>query len=57
MSAFEVVQHAGPITAKTWVRTDGVILRQEVPFPVRAAGARPPARTASPRLETKEPAR
>jgi hypothetical protein len=33
VSAFEVVQHAGPITAKTWVRPDGVIVRQEVPFP------------------------
>ena len=33
VSAFEVVQHAGSITAKTWVRSDGVILRQEVPFP------------------------
>lgn len=34
VSAFEVVQHAGPITSKTWVRPDGVILRQEVPFPL-----------------------
>jgi hypothetical protein len=34
VSAFEVVQHAGPITSKTWVRGDGVILRQEVPFPL-----------------------
>ena len=33
VSAFEVVQHAGPITARTWVRPDGVIIRQEVPFP------------------------
>jgi hypothetical protein len=33
VSAFEVVQHAGPYAAKTWVRPDGVILRQEVPFP------------------------
>lgn len=32
-TVFEVVQHAGPLTTKTWVRTDGVILRQEVPFP------------------------
>jgi hypothetical protein len=34
VSAFEVVQHAGPITSKTWVRADGVILRQEVPLPI-----------------------
>jgi hypothetical protein len=33
-SALEVVQHAGPITALTWVRPDGMILRQEVPFPL-----------------------
>jgi hypothetical protein len=33
VSAFEVVQHAGPLTARTWVRPDGVIIRQEVPFP------------------------
>jgi hypothetical protein len=33
VSAFEVVQHAGPLTAKTWVRLDGAIIRQEVPFP------------------------
>jgi hypothetical protein len=33
VSAFEVVHHSGPITASTWVRPDGVIIRQEVPFP------------------------
>ncbi len=33
VSAFEVVQHTGPLTARTWVRPDGVIIRQEVPFP------------------------
>jgi hypothetical protein len=33
VSVFEVVQHSGPLTAKTWVRPDGVIIRQEVPFP------------------------
>ncbi len=31
--AFEVVQHMTPLTAKTWVRPDGIVLRQEVPFP------------------------
>ncbi len=30
---FEVVQHMAPLSMKTWVRTDGVILRHEVPFP------------------------
>ncbi len=34
VSAFEVVHHSGPLTARTWVRPDGVILRQEVPFPL-----------------------
>jgi hypothetical protein len=34
ISALEVVQHAGPISASTWVRPDGMILRQEVPFPL-----------------------
>ncbi|AMV38490.1 hypothetical protein [Planctomyces sp. SH-PL62] len=33
VSAFEVEQHAGPITTKTWVRLDGAILRQQVPLP------------------------
>ena len=33
VSAFEVVHHSGPFTATTWVRPDGVILRQDVPFP------------------------
>jgi hypothetical protein len=31
--AFEVVQHVAPMSMRTWVRDDGVILRQEVPFP------------------------
>jgi hypothetical protein len=34
VSAFEVDQHAGPVTSKAWVRLDGVILRQEVPLPL-----------------------
>ena len=41
----------GPITAKTWVRPDGVVLRQEVPFPfvrlVLERHARAPARAPS----------
>jgi hypothetical protein len=31
--AFEVVQEVAMLSARTWVRTDGLILRQEVPFP------------------------
>jgi hypothetical protein len=34
VSAFEVVQTAGPIKARTWVALDGVILRQQVPIPM-----------------------
>ncbi len=30
---FEVVQHMSPLTMRTWVDRDGVILRQEVPMP------------------------
>lgn len=33
VSAFEVDQHAATVTAKAWVRLDGLILRQEVPLP------------------------
>jgi hypothetical protein len=38
VTTFEVVQHLtpmamAPLTMRTWVRRDGVILRQEVPFP------------------------
>ena len=31
--AFEVEQKMSGLSTKTWVRTDGVILRQDVPFP------------------------
>jgi hypothetical protein len=33
VSTFEVMQYMGPLTTRTWVATDGVILRQEVPIP------------------------
>jgi hypothetical protein len=32
VTTFEVLQHMGPLVMKTWVRTDGVILRHEVPI-------------------------
>jgi hypothetical protein len=42
--AFEVVQHVKPLSMRTWVRLDGVILRQEVPLPfVRLVMERRPA--------------
>ena len=33
VTCFEVVHRTSPFSMKTWVRTDGVILRQEIPFP------------------------
>jgi hypothetical protein len=33
VTTLEVVQHLTPISARTWVRGDGLVLRQEVPFP------------------------
>ena len=33
VTTFEVVHRTSPFSMKTWVRTDGMILRQEVPFP------------------------
>jgi hypothetical protein len=34
VTTFEVVQNMGPLTTRTWVRLDGVIIRQEVPLPI-----------------------
>jgi hypothetical protein len=34
VTTLEVVQHMGLVVARTWVRTDGLVLRQEVPFPL-----------------------
>jgi hypothetical protein len=33
VTTFEVVHRTSPFPMKTWVRTDGMILRQEIPFP------------------------
>jgi hypothetical protein len=33
VSTLEVVQHLTPLSARTWVRPDGLVLRQEIPFP------------------------
>jgi hypothetical protein len=30
---FEVVQHLAPLSMRTWVTVEGLVLRQEVPFP------------------------
>jgi hypothetical protein len=34
VTVLEVVQHVTPLAARTWVRSDGLVLRQEVPFPL-----------------------
>ena len=34
VTTLEVVQHLTPISARTWVRPDGLVLRQEMPFPL-----------------------
>ncbi len=34
LTTFEVVQHMAPLTTRTWVRLDGVVIRQEVPLPL-----------------------
>jgi hypothetical protein len=47
VSTFEVVHRVSPLAMRTWVRPDGVILRQEVPFPfVRLVLDRRPEETA-----------
>jgi hypothetical protein len=33
VATYEVVQQMTPLSARTWVRPDGLVLRQEVPFP------------------------
>ena len=33
VQAFEVVHQMTPLASRTWVRPDGLVLRQEVPFP------------------------
>lgn len=33
VQTFEVVQHLAPLSMRTWATLDGLILRQEVPFP------------------------
>jgi hypothetical protein len=55
VTTFEVVHRTSPFAMKTWVRTDGLILRQEIPFPfVRVVLERrpemdmPPATAAKP---------
>lgn len=34
VKTFEVVHQSAALSARTWVRTDGLVLRQEIPFPM-----------------------
>jgi len=55
-NTFEVEHQMSPISMRTWVRTDGVILRQEVPFPfVRLMLERQPDRSGAIMTPTKVP--
>lgn len=34
VTTFEVIHHLGTASPRTWVRRDGLVLRQEIPFPL-----------------------
>ncbi len=56
ITTFEVATRSGPLYARTWVRPDGLVLRQEVPFPfVRLLLERQPATEASIETELSKP--
>lgn len=56
VTTYEVEQQMTPLSLRTWVRTDGVILRQEVPFPfVRLLLERQPDGSGLPATPTKVP--
>ena len=49
VDTLEVVHRSSGLTARTWVRRDGVVLRQEVPFPLlRLVLERQPDRNSAP---------
>jgi hypothetical protein len=51
-TVLEVVQHMTPFQARTWVRPDGIVLRQEVPFPfVKLVLERLPDQSTTPSVE------
>ncbi len=58
VTTLEVVQHMRPMSTHTWVRTDGTILRQEVPFPFvhLVLERRPDNEVGAPTMPTKVPA-
>jgi hypothetical protein len=52
VTVLEVVQHLAPFSARTWVDLDGLVLRQEVPFPfVKLVLERQPERSRVERIE------
>jgi len=51
----EVVHHMTPLSSRTWVRPDGFVLRQEVPFPfVKLVLERLPDRATTPNTEVSD---
>ncbi len=53
---FEVVQHLTPLAMRTWVTIEGLVLRQEVPFPfVRLVLERRPEEASNPTTEARVP--
>jgi hypothetical protein len=55
VTTLEVVHHMTPLTVKTWVRPDGLVLRQELPFPfVKLLLERLPDRAAAPNSEVSD---
>ncbi|WP_406700718.1 hypothetical protein V5E97_18160 [Singulisphaera sp. Ch08] len=52
VTVLEVVHQMTPLSSRTWVRPDGLVLRQEVPFPfVKLVLERIPSRRTPPGLE------
>lgn len=52
VTVLEVVHHMSPLSSRTWVRPDGLVVRQEVPFPfVKLVLERIPSRRTPPGLE------
>jgi len=53
---FEVVQHLAPLSMRTWVTIEGLVLRQEVPFPfVRLVLERRPDEASNPPTQARVP--
>ena len=56
VTTLEVVQHMSPFTVRAWVRRDGLVLRQEIPFPfVKLVLSRIPERGNTSQAEVKAP--